>query len=369
MSENLFLRSIGPGFANGIKLSEWTKLLVRHQGRVGLPYLGRVAVSTFAATCNSLGARYERFRYGRRIDQAKIHPPLFVLGVWRSGTTHLQNLLCRDDRFAFPNTFQGINPHIFLSTERWFAPIQQKFLPERRPFDNVLMNVSAPYEDEFATAAMTGMSPLFSWVFPEGHLEFEKFIDFSQVPEQDVNRWLASLLHFARKLSLRYDKPLILKSPNHAARIRLLLQLFPDARFVFIHRHPHEIYVSHLNLIRRLVPFVTVQRFDVETLCQRTIPWYRTLTEAYLDQRTLIPKGRLVEISFRELEQSPMETLQHVYEQLDLPAFDAVESKFRDYLATLNGYRKNVYPEIEPHVKALLAREWKRSFDAWGYSD
>ncbi len=353
---------------NGISLGQWLKLLSRNRWQVGLPYLGRVAVVTFAATGNSIVRRVEQIRFGRTIDRAVVHPPLFVLGVWRSGTTYLQNLLCRDDRFAFPNCFQGMNPHIFLSTEGWFSPIQQRFLPDRRPFDNVRMGVREPYEDEFATTVMSGLSPLYSWAFPNNHREYEKYIDFSEASEHEVDRWKQAFLRFVKKLSLKYDKPLVLKSPNHTARVRLLLDLFPQARFVCVHRHPYEVYVSNLNLIRRVVPMLTLQRFDVERLFNRTIPWFRTLTEAYFDQKALIPDGHLVEIAFKELEQSPISTLRNIYERLDLPAFDAAEPAVRDYLTSLSGYRKNVHAEIDADTISILDREWRRSFEEWGYA-
>lgn len=138
---------------------------------------------TFVATLNSLAYRVERLRFGRAIDRAVVHPPLFVLGFGRSGTTHLLNLLCQDDRFAFPTTFQAMNPQFFLTTERWLAPIQQMFYSETRPFDNMRMSVREPNEDEFAFAAMTGLSPLSCWVFPNNHRHYEKYIDFSLASE------------------------------------------------------------------------------------------------------------------------------------------------------------------------------------------
>ena len=73
------------------------------------------------------------------VESAAIQPPLFLPGVWRSGTTHLQNQLCKDDRFGFPNTFHALNPDTFLSTERSTGSLHQLFHPATRPFDNIRM--------------------------------------------------------------------------------------------------------------------------------------------------------------------------------------------------------------------------------------
>ena len=60
---------------------------------------------------------------GGRIEAARVEAPLFILGHYRSGTTHLHNLLALDPQFAAPTVFQVLNPHTFLGTERWAAPV------------------------------------------------------------------------------------------------------------------------------------------------------------------------------------------------------------------------------------------------------
>ena len=52
---------------------------------------------------NSLCAWRENRRFGKRARGTRVDPPLFLLGIWRSGTTYLHNLLARDDRFAYAN--------------------------------------------------------------------------------------------------------------------------------------------------------------------------------------------------------------------------------------------------------------------------
>lgn len=79
--------------------------------------------------------------------------------------------------------------------------------------------------------------------------------------ERDFATWRGAFLWFLRKVTLRHRlhgskaggagpsepdglppaKPLLVKSPVHTARVRLLLKLFPRARFVFIHRHPLQV--------------------------------------------------------------------------------------------------------------------------------
>lgn len=367
MSDSFFLRWISPGSLYGVSLGQWSKLLSQNHWYVDPPYAGRAAVMTVGAALNLYGKVVEDIRFGKSLDRAAVHPPLFVLGVWRSGTTHLHNLLCQDVRFAFPTAFQTLNPHVFLSTERWFSPLQRPFFPATRPFDNMKFGIDEPWEDEFAIATMSGLSHLWAWVFPKQHLDYEKYIDFSETSEEEVCRWKQTLLYFVKKLSLKYDKPLVLKSPYHTARIRLLLELFPKAKFVYIHRHPHEVFASFKNMVRRATPLVAMQRFDVEELSGRCVPLYQTLTHRYLDERSLIADGNLVEVGFDELVRSPVSMLRRIYERLQLPAFDRTEPAIRDYVQSLAGYQKNVHDALDARTKSLLAREWNRTFREWGY--
>ncbi len=367
MADNSLMRWIGPGSMTGLNLGLWLKLLFQNRLRVGLPNLGRVATISMLSSMNSLSRIVENVRYGLAVRKATVQPPLFVLGVFRSGTTHLHNLLCQDDRFAFLNTFQGMNPQTFLTGERWFAPIQERFYPKSRPFDNVKMGPKQPYEEEFAIAAMSGLSPIFWFVFPRNYSRYEQYLDFSHATPAEVSRWKRAFLHVARKLSFKYQKPLVLKSPHNTARVRLLLELFPDARFIYVHRHPHDVYVSYLNLVQQSLPVVTVQRYDLDEQLGRAVPRFRITTEAYFDQRSLIPDGRLVEIGYKELDESPIPTLRRIYERLDLPTFAAVEPKMNEYLASLGRYQKSTFRRLDADTKSLLAKEWKRSFDEWGY--
>ncbi len=63
-----------------------------------------------------------------------------------------------------------------------------------------------------------------------------------------------------RKLTVRHgsEKRLVIKSPVHTARVALLLKLFPDAQFIYIHRNPYEVFQSCVNMAGTSQPVVVV---------------------------------------------------------------------------------------------------------------
>jgi omega-hydroxy-beta-dihydromenaquinone-9 sulfotransferase len=363
-----FLSRFGPGGFAGITLGRWLGILREIGFAIDRPYWGRAAVVTAGSVPNTLLAWVERVAYARRVRRAEVAPPLFVLGAWRSGTTHLHNLLAQDGRFAFPNTYQVYYPATFLLTERASRGFVEFFMPPTRPQDNMAIGGGLPQEDEFAVCALTGLSPMMEWVAPGRAAHYDRYLTLRDAAPGEVTAWKAALSRFIRKLSFKYGgRPLVLKSPAHTGRIRLLLELFPDARFVHIRRNPYDVFRSMMHLLRTAAPYWALQRPDFGGAAGRAIRWYRAVYDAFFADRGLIPAGRYCEIDFEALEADPVGQLRDVYEALGLPDFKAVEPALARYAASLVGYQKNKLPELTPDERSRVEREWGRCFEEWGY--
>src|SRR3954468_24194212 len=94
---------LGAGGLAGITLGRWLRALWDNDFAIDRPYWGRAAVITLGSISNTLLGAWESLLYRRKISDTRIEPPLFILGIWRSGTTLLHNLIAQDDRFAYPN--------------------------------------------------------------------------------------------------------------------------------------------------------------------------------------------------------------------------------------------------------------------------
>src|SRR5205085_11917763 len=135
-------------------------------------------------------------------------------------------------------------------------------------------------------------SPYLGWMFPRRRDHYERYLTLRDVPRQEVGRWKAGLLSFLRKLTWKYGRPLLLKSPTHTCRIRLLLELFPDARFVHIRRDPYTVFLSTRRLhqtVERQVGFQRHPGRDVEGYILRR---YRLMYDVIVEERGLVPHGR-----------------------------------------------------------------------------
>lgn len=362
-----FTKRCGPGYLTGIALEDWLRLLDENHYAVESSYWIRGAAITAYSGLTSLVRKLEEWRFERRIRQLEVPPPLFILGHWRSGTTHLHNLLALDQRFGYPNSFQALHPHTFLLTEGLLSFLTAPFLPARRPMDNVPMGYQLPQEDEFALVTLSRMSPYLGWCWPERAEHYDQYLTLREVPAVEVAQWQAALKWFVQKLTFKCGRPLLLKSPPHTCRIRLLLEMFPQARFVHLYRNPFTVFQSTRKMFWKVGQFSQLQCDDAHKLDERIIRNYRAMYDVYFDECGLIAEGRLHELAFEDLEKDPMRQLELLYERLQLGEFGAVEPSLRNYLGSVSDYQKNRFGGLPTELRGRIARQWKRTFDEWGY--
>ncbi len=366
-----FFRNFGPNNLGGITLGRWLRVLRDNHFSIDPPFWPRALATTLIAFPNSASAIAERLCFGRKIARTNVEPPLFILGAWRSGTTHLHNLLAQDVRFAFSNQYEVSCPFTFLFTERVGARLFNWCLPKQRPQDAVKMGAQEPQEEDFAMSAYSGQASLMAWAFPRNAAFYLRYMTMADLSDDELAQWKTDYLRFLQKLTVKYERPLVLKSPANTGRIKTLLELFPQAKFVNIHRHPYEVFQSVLHTLRTAGPYWQLQRTNYDddaSLASQLIAQMKTLYRGYFEQRALIPAGHVHEIAFADLEKDPIGQLRATYEKLALPDFHLVEPRVREYLKTLADYKKNHLPPLSPALKERLFLDWRQCFREWGYT-
>lgn len=352
----------------GITAGDWFKLLRENHFDVDPAYWHRAAFVTLLSGLNSIQRKLEESEFEERIANVSVMPPLFILGHWRSGTTHLHNLLAQDTgRFAYPNTYQVTNPHSFLRTEESLSRRFGWMVPKTRPMDAMELNFQSPQEDELALCLMSQLSPYLEISFPRNEETYGRHLTFRDVPGEEVERWKNSFIRFLRKLTFKYEKPLLLKSPSHTARVRLLLEMFPDARFVHIHRDPYQVFQSCRHYYDTATWFTYLQRPDLQAIDDRILRRHVELYDAFFEERVLIPEGRFHEVRFEDLEREPVAEIHKLYNHLQLGNFDCVQPKVESYLNSVSSYRKNEFPPLDEPTRKRVASRWRRGFDEWHY--
>jgi hypothetical protein len=224
-----------------------------------------------------------------------------------------------------------------------------------------------PFEDEFSTVG-TLHSHILWLAFPQHAEHYHRYLTFRGVPEEEINRWKAALILFLKKLTWKYGRPLVLKSPHHTGRIKLLLDLFPEARFVHIHRNPYKVFQSTKRQLQVSWRTTSLQHANSRKIDSLILRRYKQMYDAFFEERELIPEGRFHEVCYEDLERDRVGQIRQIYEKLGLPDFDAFQKPLQHYVDTISNYHKNEYTELPGSLRKEIAQSWKRSFDAWGYS-
>ncbi len=312
---------------------------------------------------------WESLIYGKTITQTPIqHPPIFIIGHWRSGTTHLHNLMTQDQNFGYVSMYQTMVPDCSLVGQGWLKSLLSRIVPMKRPMDNMTWPMDGPQEEEVALAKTMATSFYTQFLFPSKAQQlFRKYVlmeDAGQAVLQEFERKYYRLLQIATIHSA--GKPLILKNPVNTARVRHLLKLFPDAKFIHIHRSPYDVFKSARNLNRTLSTLTTLQLMDENRAEETVLTLYEAMMQRYLQERDLIPEGHLVEVRFEDLERNPMGELQRIYASLDLPDYEEVEPAFQAYVDAQKSYQKNRL-QLSAEAQKKVEQRWMFSFEQFDY--
>jgi hypothetical protein len=350
-------------FLYGIRWQEWWRLLRRTRFDIDVFAWPRAALISVFALQNSWLARKDT---RVNLDDVEVHPPIFILGHWRSGTTHLHYLMNQDPRLASPTTYQCAFPHSFLHSESWHRPWLDMVGPRGRPQDRMEVHLDSPQEDELALELMCLRSPYLGWAFPRLEAHFRRYLSFADVCDEGQQDFERALLLFVRKLSYYYRRPLVLKSPGHTARLPLLMRAFPKARYVMLTRDPYEVFQSSLHTYRSWKEaFAFLQRANEGGLEERVLSLYEDMYEQFFAHEASLPPERYYVLRFEDLKADPICEMRKLYAGIGLTEFP--EQQLRDYLARIGGYQQNRYPPIAPEWRAAVAERWAPSFQAWGY--
>lgn len=268
---------------------------------------------------------------------APVAAPIFILGLPRSGTTFLHGLLADDPDNRVPRAWQTIYPE-----------------PRPADFDAARDRRARIVNRQFQFFG--GISPEFSQLHPidaDGPQECSeitshvfqslRFDTTFRVP--DYQAWIDRRGHFEafefhRKFLqvLQHGGPgdrWVLKCPDHSFCLDTILKIYPDARFVVVHRDPMRVFasVAHLTEVLRRPFLKNIDPLEIGAqVTERWIEGARRLVE--FDQRADVGSDRKIHILYDELAAAPMAAISRIYAHFDLP-FPAAAG--RAISANLNG--------------------------------
>lgn len=311
----------------------------------------------------------EDSRFRKMKDQPDVIDPLFILGHWRSGTTFVHNVFACDKHFGYNTTYQTVFPNLMLFGQPLFKKTVSWLMPEKRPTDNMELKVDLPQEEEFALSNMIPYTYYNFWFFPRKMLEYcDRYLLFDKITEEERQVFMDTFHHLVKICLWNTNGTQFLsKNPPHTGRIRTLLEMYPNAKFIYLKRNPYTVFESTRSFFTNTIRPLQLQNISPGQLEANIIEVYRRLYYKYEEEKHLIPQGNLIEIKFEDFEADAFAMTRDIYERLRLPGFDQAKADIEKYLGKKKGYKKNQY-QYEDRTVKIVEENWDMALKEWGYN-
>jgi hypothetical protein len=287
------------------------------------------------------------------IEAIPIERPLIVVGMPRSGTTHLVNLIAQDPRRRALPYWESEDPIPALGQGPDVFGVDPRYT--RAKAEHEALMASTPY-----VAAMHDR-------FPEAIEEEVELLDLdmagyvlewhARVPGWrdyylglDHTRHYAYLKKVLQALTfLRGPRTWVLKSPQHAEQLGPLMTTFPDATVAFTHRDPVAVVQSAITMMA-YSDRLRRTSIDPDWLVEYWSDRIHRLLSACVRDRDLVPAERSVDIGFHHLGGNEMPVLASFYEQAGIDIPPRVAKRFQAYIdSNRRGAKGRIPYDIQRH--------------------
>jgi len=292
--------------------------------------------------------------------------PVFILGMHRSGTSILYKMLSATGNFNPVTAYHLINYNELLYNYHQNKEEQAKqelteSLRKNGVSDRGIdrLKVTAEFTEEYG--------------FLLNKKTIQMFI---------TRKNIALFTEMGKKIQFiaGNDKPILLKNPYDFPNFLYIKQVFPNARFVFIHRHPLKTISSTLNAIRTIVneknPYTArlskiYEKFYSNPLLLQPLRFIlyalpeccvvlltritAQATDYYLKNIGKLPKEDYISITYEEFCQHPQETLENIMERLSvtmrkkIDAASMMSPRNVDVDASVQKLQKYIYTSMKAY--------------------
>jgi hypothetical protein len=302
----------------------------------GLNALGRLGIHAKLVRDLANRLRFEDLmRRHPEIDAVEIDRPIIVVGLPRSGTTHLVNLIAADSRLRSLPYWESLEP----------IPVRGEG-PGRDGRDPRYARCLADYEQMLAQMpllrSMHDMQP------DHIHEEIEvQELDFGTYLLEwlcRAERWRDHYLALDLRPHYRYlrrvlkaltwlrgPKRWVLKSPQHLEQLLPLLDAFPDATIAITHRDPVAVIRSAITMIA-YGDRVRRKRVDLAELAEYWIDRVLRLLRACVRDRDALPAERSEDVLFHEFMRDDLATVERIHARAGLETTPEARAELRAHL-------------------------------------
>lgn len=280
------------------------------------------------------------------VQSQHIEKPLIILGLPRTGTSFLFNLLAQDSSHRYLTNWEAIVSQV--------PPEKGCTTPEkdpRRKTGKVLMRFQdflVPHMKDIHTFYLDGpeeCTPFlmqgFTTLALAGNFDVPEYSEWLKTADHDP-----TYRHHHRILqTLQWSYPggsWLLKSPSHVEAIDSLLKVYPDACFIQLHRDPVDAITSFASLCAAFRG-VYVKSLDMHKIGEQALETMAFGFDKYLEHRQTINPDRFIDLQYRDLVDNPLSTVESIYQRFNKPYSQETARALSTYLELDNSKDKGAH--------------------------
>ncbi len=261
--------------------------------------------------------------------------PVFVLGMARSGTTWMYNLLAQDPGARPLQTWEAVRPLPSPRPETYDTDPRidvvdrglkglDKLVPAMRAIHPIKARGPEECLPLLWTALMTPfyrgrVEPYREWLAEQSKADFDRSYEFYKLQLQILQRYV------------RRDH-WMLKSPAHLYSVDSLFHAFSDAVVVQTHRDPVAVLPSWCSMTATMDQ-IFYPHVDPKEVGARTMRILKGCLDRNRRARQALPPGRIIDVGYSDLIADPRGTVEQIYRESGIPYTAVIDQSVRDLIA------------------------------------
>jgi hypothetical protein len=262
---------------------------------------------------------------------------MVIVGLPRSGTSILFELLSQDPEVGVPLMWEALQPCPPPETATYLSD------PRIAQADNLFTQWQRVAPEFASMHEMRGDIPaecglLMAGTFISDHIaslhqthSYSAYcVDADYAPVYAYHKTILQILQWKHP-----RKRWLLKAPEHQVHLDTLLQVYPDARIVQTHRDPIKCMASTTSLLGTLYYMRSDQPFNAQ-LFDNIIMGDATAQrlEHVIRQREqgIVPAANIADSRYQDLMDGPLACIAGIYEHFDMCLSDLARARMQDYL-------------------------------------
>jgi len=260
------------------------------------------------------------------IEKTKVKKPIFIIGVPRSGTTLLYNILSKHPHLGY---FTSDDLEFMIPKDKQKEIIQNwkklKFEIKKVPQNEDNFFASMAYRKSLGQKIPKPIS-IEGEIFWKKYFGFDFITDVSDEVKSTLSKEISSLLERQKK------QRFLNKAPQNCMRLSALQKCFPDGKFICILRDPRSVISSALERQEKEgsfdfgIPIKNIEKFNQLNSVEKWAWAYQEILEQVYKFSLSQDKGAFLKMEYEKLASNPESVIHEIFDFCEIDVVSSLTS-------------------------------------------